>query len=445
MNSERESVDVLILGAGLTGLAVAERLMGKGLKVAVLEKEAYVGGLARSLDWRGFKADIGGHRLYFENRDLFAEIVALIGEDRLIKHARKSSAYRDGKFLKYPPQLRNSMASAVLLSKTLWDAAGLCGRKTLNPLSLKDWVLNNFGPTIHDAYFKQYTRKVWGLETDEMSAIWAQRRIGGLNAFQLIRELAVGARSKEAVSEFYYPRGGMGDLSVRLHDRIRTEVRVIREAELLSLGGDRDTLSLARFRSPSGEECLKFGKLVSTIPITALARALSSWRMEFKSLSEGVKYRDLLIAYVAVSRRPVFEEHWVYFPEERISFSRVCEFDNWCDGMAGGDGALLGCEIFCGRADRLWNSTDDEIAALAARSLQGLGFVTAEEIQAVRVLRVPYAYPLLYLGYEKALNPLLRACESVPNLRLAGRTGTHSYFDMEECLEDAKRVYRCLT
>ena len=435
-----ESADVLILGAGLTGLAVARHLMGRGLRVAVLEKAARVGGLAKTVAWKGFRADIGGHRIYFKRPALFQDVVSLVGREGLIKHARKSSVYLDGKFLKYPPEFRNSMASASLLARVFWEAARLFGANAPAPRSLKEWVLAHFGLTIHDTYFKQYTRKVWGMETEEMSAIWAEKRIGGLNVFKLIREIAFWTRNKEAASQFYYPRGGIGELCEGLHDSIRGDVRVIRDAELESFGGSRETPNLAHFRSPSGGGCLRFRYLVSTIPIAALAQAMAPLRPDLRSMAEGIRYRDLAIVYVALSRKPVFEEHWVYFPEAGVPFSRVCEMDNWSERMTDGRSALLACELFCGRGDRTWNSTDDELGALTVSSLETLGFAKANEVKDLFVIRVPHAYPLLYLGYEKALTPLRGALEGIPNLWLAGRTGTHSYFDMEECLEDAKRV-----
>ena len=59
--------------------------------------------------------------------------------------------------------------------------------------------------------------------------------------------------------------------------------------------------------------------------------------------------------------------------------------------------------------------------------------------------RLPFAYPLLYLGYEKALNAVTGALGRYTNLELAGRSGTHSYYDMEECLLDADRAAASVT
>lgn len=433
-------VDVLVLGAGLTGLTAARRLAEGGLRVSVLEKDWVVGGLARTVVWKGSRLDLGGHRLYFKDRDIFQDLASLFGPDEILKHRRKSSIYRDGKFLKYPPELRNIMASATFLSKAFFEASRLAGARDPRLRSLEEWVLGNFGRAVHEAYFREYTRKVWGVGADEMSAIWAEKRVGRLSALDLIKSIAVGARNKEATAEFYYPRDGVGEVCARLYERVRSQSRVILGVELRAIEGEAGRPARALFRTAAGDESLSFGSLISTIPLPALARAMEPVRPGLAAMAEGLEYRDMAIVYLKVARRPVFEEHWVYFPEESVPFSRVCELDNWSDRMAGGDLALLSCEIFCNRGDSVWGSDDRSLSAVATRSLSDLGFIHADEVRDACVVRVPYAYPLLRVGYEKTLAPLRDALEVFPNVRLAGRTGTHSYCDMEECIADARRA-----
>ena len=433
-------VDVLILGAGLTGLTVARRLTEGGLKVAVLEKEGCVGGLARTVAWKGSRLDLGGHRLYFKDKDAFRDVSSLFAPDELLRHRRRSSIYRDGKSLRYPPELRNSMASAAFLSKAFFEASRLWGARGPRPRSLEDWVLAHFGSAVHEAYFKRYTRKVWGVGAEEMSAIWAEKRVGRLSALDLIRSIVGRARNKEATSEFYYPRDGIGAVCDRLYERVRARSRVVLGAELLAIEGEAGLPTHARFRTEAGEELLPFGRLVSTIPLPALARAMSPIAPGLAALAEGLEYRDLAIVYLEVARRPVFQEHWVYFPEESIPFSRICELDNWSDRAAGGGCALLSCEVFCSRGDSVWTSDDRSLTDATTRSLVSLGFIKADEVRDACVVRVPHAYPLLRVGYEETLSPLRDALDAFPNVRLAGRTGTHSYFDMEECIGDARKV-----
>ena len=101
---------------------------------------------------------------------------------------------------------------------------------------------------------------------------------------------------------------------------------------------------------------------------------------------------------------------------------------------------MLSCEVFCSRGDSVWTSDDRSLTDATTRSLVSLGFIKADEVRDACVVRVPHAYPLLRVGYEETLSPLRDALDAFPNVRLAGRTGTHSYFDMEECIGDARKV-----
>ena len=53
---------VVVLGAGLAGLAAGDELTRAGRSVTVLEAGEAVGGLSRTVGCDGFRYDLGGHR-----------------------------------------------------------------------------------------------------------------------------------------------------------------------------------------------------------------------------------------------------------------------------------------------------------------------------------------------------------------------------------------------
>src|SRR3989339_407528 len=100
-----KKTDVLILGAGITGLAAAKYLSEKGQGLIIIEKSPLLGGLARTVKTGDHCFDLGGHRLYFRDPGLEKEVEELIGPENLIKQKRKSRIVIEGRFLKYPPSL----------------------------------------------------------------------------------------------------------------------------------------------------------------------------------------------------------------------------------------------------------------------------------------------------------------------------------------------------
>src|SRR5580700_9832523 len=93
---------VICVGAGPAGLTAAYLLSKHGVKVTVLEADPrYVGGISRTVEYKGFHFDVGGHRFFSKSKeveDLWTEILP----DDMLQRPRSSKIYYDGKFFTYP-------------------------------------------------------------------------------------------------------------------------------------------------------------------------------------------------------------------------------------------------------------------------------------------------------------------------------------------------------
>ena len=98
----RESTGpVIILGAGPAGLSAAYELSAKGVPCAILEQDSVVGGLARTVEYKGYRFDIGGHR-FFTKLPLVEKIWKDVLGDNLLVRPRLSRIYYRSKFFRYP-------------------------------------------------------------------------------------------------------------------------------------------------------------------------------------------------------------------------------------------------------------------------------------------------------------------------------------------------------
>jgi len=115
---------IVILGAGLAGLSCADRLLEQGTQVTVLEKEAFVGGLAASLSKDGFYYDFGPHRFHSDKEDVLSYVRDLL-KDNIVSVQRRSEIYLDGTFCTYPLVLSNIISDMPkgVLAKCAWDYA----------------------------------------------------------------------------------------------------------------------------------------------------------------------------------------------------------------------------------------------------------------------------------------------------------------------------------
>ncbi|MHC4449553.1 MAG: FAD-dependent oxidoreductase, partial [Planctomycetota bacterium] len=173
---------VHIIGAGPAGLTAAYELTKQGRAVTVLEGDPeYVGGISRTVRWRDYRFDIGGHRFFSKNEEveaLWREILP----DAFIEVPRLSRIFYDGKFFDYPLKPANALRNLGVLRSASCVLSYLY--RNIRPIrpeaSFKDWITNRFGDRLFATFFESYTEKVWGMKCEEISADWAAQRIKGL-------------------------------------------------------------------------------------------------------------------------------------------------------------------------------------------------------------------------------------------------------------------------
>ncbi len=180
---ERTIFKAAIIGAGPAGLTAAYELSQQHVPVVVLESDPqYAGGISRTVNYKDFHFDIGGHRFFSKSReveDLWTEIA---GED-MLDRARSSRIYYRGQFYTYPLKPFEALSKLGAVESALCILSFLAARlhPTRHPKTFEDWVGNQFGKRLYRIFFKTYTEKVWGMSCKEISADWAAQRIKGLS------------------------------------------------------------------------------------------------------------------------------------------------------------------------------------------------------------------------------------------------------------------------
>src|SRR5919201_2737852 len=211
---------VAIIGAGPAGLTAAYLLSKNDVDVVVLEADSvYVGGISRTVTYKGFHFDIGGHRFFSKSKaveDLWSEILP----NDMLERPRSSRIFYDGKFFAYPLRPFEALVKLGIGRSMLCVLSWLKARlfPVRNPRNFEEWVSNQFGKRLFNIFFKSYTEKVWGMSCTEISADWAAQRIKGLSLGSAIRNALIpqrynGDRSKvikTLINSFRYPRRGPG-------------------------------------------------------------------------------------------------------------------------------------------------------------------------------------------------------------------------------------------
>ena len=183
-----EKASVVIIGAGPAGLTSALELSKHRVPAVVLEADKQVGGISRTVNYKGYLFDIGGHR-FFTKWDEVNQIWQETLGDKLLLRPRLSRIYYRKKFFMYPLVAKNALFGLGLVESVRILASYL--RSALFPTSkednLEEWVSNRFGKRLYRIFFKTYTEKVWGVPCTSIQAEWAAQRIRGLSLMTAVR------------------------------------------------------------------------------------------------------------------------------------------------------------------------------------------------------------------------------------------------------------------
>jgi len=440
---------VVILGAGPAGLTAAYEFGRANIASIVLEREAAVGGLAKTVEHRGFRFDLGGHRFFTDDAWVQTLWKDLLGDDFLYRPRLSRIRYRN-RFFRYPLRPLDALFGLGVLSSVQFLLSYARARlwPAIPERTFADWVSNRFGRKLYRAFFKSYTEKVFGVACAEISADWAAERIDGLslstalgNAFG--RSKRNGA-ARSLIDAFHYPRLGSGMLWQALADRITGaggEIRCNRSVERILWSDDRITAIEARTADGRAERVCGT-HVLSSIALRDLVHCLEpAPPPEIRAAAERLRYRDFILVALILDRAEVFADNWIYIHDGAVRVGRIQNFKNWSADMVP-DRAMtcLGLEYFCSEGDDLWQARTPDLIALASAELERLGLCRRGEVIGGKVERVPKAYPLYDVDYGSQVDTVVRFLARFSNLHLMGRNGTHRYVNQDHAMLSARRA-----
>ncbi len=444
--------NIVILGGGLSGLSTGYVLSNAGFSVQVYERDSVVGGLSKTIFKNGFRFDLGGHRFFTQDEQIDAFVRNLMGKE-LLTVQRSSKIYLRDRYFDYPLKPINAMFGLGIPTtvRILTDYVHQITNRTSRnkeTVSLEDWVVSNFGRTMFNIYFKEYSEKVWGIDCSRISATWVAQRIKGLSMATALKNAFFKFSGKNLTTltdRFLYPSLGIGRLSDRLREEIGRGNDVFTDAMVECVNHSDFRVQSITVRNQGQAITITADEFISSIPITKLVSMLNpSPPAGILETAAKLRYRDLVVVAIMVDRERITDQTWIYIPEQKIPFGRIHEPTNWSPAMAPPGKSLLVMEFFSFRGDAVWNMQDDQLADLTVQNLVQLGFIDNQEVLDSLVVRVPKAYPLFEIGYRKHADDLQDYLGRFSNLHIAGRSGMFRYYNMDVAIrsgiETAEKV-----
>jgi len=435
---------LVILGAGVSGLYAARTVAREGVPVTVLERAEVVGGLAAGRTRNGNHYDFGVHHLHAQDAEIFADLQELLGE-RLLPVAKDARIRHGRGFRRYPLRFWD-----ILLGIPPWElagaVAGLAFQSLRNrfhrqpPANAEEALVRLYGRPLYEQFFRDFTRRYWGMPATELSATFVSTKMPRLGAVDGLKRLfgRFGAREGAAAVEsalaeeiLYYTPTGCREFSLALARAVAAAGgRILLDMPVTAVEHDGRRVQAVRGQPTGGgeERRLPCAALLSTIPLPALVAAMEpAAPVEVQEAARNLRFQGTAVYAFLLRRERSLDCLYTYFREH--IFHRVAEPARSGLVVAPPGHTVLVVELSCRPGDARWRG-DAAVREQVVAELAAEGLLRPEEVVECHVFANEHAYPVFALGFEERLATVRRWLAGLENLCSTGRNGAFCYPNM---------------
>lgn len=393
-----------IIGGGLMGLALAERLGAAGHRIVVYERAAQVGGLATWQDFGSFTWDRFYHVILPSDSSLLGLLRRIGLAERLRWRQTRTGYFVDGhcysissglEFLRFPPL---DMLSKARLAATILLCSRIRDWRKLEQQTVEQFLVRASGRRTFEKFWKPLLLAKLGEH---------YRRVSAVFIWTYIRRLFSARDAAAQREQFGYVSGGYRTVFTRLLERIEQSAGVVQTGvEVTGIrGAERRGIEVS---TPSGVE--RYDKVIFTGPVDVMRRVVDSALVDVPP-SRDVEYLGV-VCLVLVTREPVVPYYVVNISDERVPFTGVIGMSSLVDTGETGGRYLTYLPKYVLSGDPLLTQAD---ATLRADFLAGLGRMFPDfdqsSIERADVHRASRVQPLPVVGYSKLVQ-LPRTCNA---------------------------------
>ncbi len=486
----------LIIGGGPAGLTAAYELVHRtNIQPLVLEKSAVLGGISQTVDYKGNKMDIGGHRFFSKSdrvMDWWINVLPLenLAEESVsLKYQNKSTNIKALKQDINPRKtdrvmLLRKRLSRIYYLRNFFDYPVSLNVRTLKNLgfgriirigfsyfisrikpirkekSLEDFFINRFGKELYKTFFRDYTEKVWGVPCTEISPAWGSQRIKGLSVSKALlhgakslfsKQQEIGQKKMETslIEKFLYPKFGPGHLWEEVAKDVLGkggEIKFNKEAVGFELK-EGNVRSVSCRDTITGEINSFYPDFIfSSMPVQDLIRGFGdSVPANVQDVASNLVYRDFIAVGLLLKRMNPSKTNgnnglnrvpdtWIYIQEHDVKVGRIQVFNNWSPFLVQDENNVwLGLEYFCNEGDELWSLSDQQLKELGLKELEKIGLADHKDYLDGTVVRMPKTYPAYFGSYDR-FDEIRDFTDCIENLFLVGRNGMHKYNNQDHSM-----------
>lgn len=482
----------IIIGGGPAGLTAAYELLKQtDIHPVVYEMEHVVGGISKTINYKGNRMDLGGHR-FFSKSDRVMKwwnaIMPLQGKpsyDDILLHKEKPFAPEDPdpekndrvmlvrdrvsriiflhRFFDYPISLKLQTFVNMGPWRTIKSGCGYLYSSVFKRKeeSLEDFYINRFGRPLYSMFFEDYTEKVWGVHPSKLGADWGSQRVKGLSVSAVLKDMLAkklkrnkSLSQKEVetslIEQFIYPKYGPGQLWETVAKEIQDKSgEVVNDSEVKAIYVESNRVTSVDVCTNGTVENHPCDYLLSSMPIKDLITSLHGIEVpkEVTDIATHLPYRDFITVGLLVKSMKIknktkittyndrIPDTWVYVQERDVKIGRIQVFNNWSPYMVADykNTMFIGLEYFCNENDALWNMGDEDFIQMAISELVKIDIIEPDAVIDATRVRIKKAYPAYYGSYYQ-LDKVKAFLNTIENLYCIGRNGQHHYNNMDHSM-----------
>ena len=479
----------LIIGAGPAGLTAAYELLtkSKDIEVVVFEESDCFGGISKTVNYKGNRMDMGGHRFFSKIPEVNAwwdHMLPMQGhptyddiilhrpmpvaeggpdpekEDRvMLTRHRVSRILFDTKFYDYPISLKPETFKNFGLLTTLKVGFSYLGSMfhKLPEDNLENFYINCFGRKLYSMFFEYYTENLWGRHPSEIDASWGAQRTKGLSIMGILKDFfgklfKVKNRkvNTSLIEEFKYPKLGPGQLwDVTAAEVEKLGGTIIKNAKVTRVHKNANNVLTSLTYEKDGQELTMEGDyFISSMPVRDLVGGMNDVPADAARIAAGLPYREYMTLGVLVPKinlvnktnirtlNNIVPDCWVYVQDRNVKLGRFQIYNNWSPYMIKDleHTVWIGLEYFVNEGDEYWNMTEEEFAKIGVSEMIKLGLIDSPDVVLdVHMEKVKKAYPAYFDTYDE-MDRLVDYLSSIENLYCVGRNGQHRYNNIDHSM-----------
>ena len=443
--------DLVIIGAGPAGLTAAYELSNNDKKIIIIEKKSQVGGLAETKVFGNYRYDIGPHRFFTKNKEVY-ELFLKILRDDAVEVNRTTRIMFKNKFFNYPLTPLNALfglgVAESIVSGFSYIFARLKSYLKISKISnFEDWVVDRFGRKLFNNFFKNYTEKVWGIDCKDIGSDWAAQRIKGLSLSTAIKFALFPnskKRPKTLVDKFYYPRLGAGMLWEKFEDYVKgQDVEVVKNKKVTGVNNNGDNFKITIEDDLGNQTSINTKYVFFSNPLLEFIDIYDADIPESViTAAKSLNYRNHISVHITIDKK-LFDDNWIYIHSPDLDMARISDFTNFSDDMSEEGKYPLTLEYFCFEEDEIWNKNNSDIIDFALKELKS---IFDEEFNVVHseVSRNAKAYPVIKTGYQEHIDVIKNWLADLHNITAIGRSGMFKYNNQDHAMATGLYAARTL-